>query len=185
MHDAIINTQYPELNFNDWHTRDKSGETRLLAVNGAQIIILRWDLSAFRGKQVNGSGLLELTTHSIQRSPTYAKDFGMVRVVEILGGDPDWEQESVTYDSFCAGQSLNQVLNTQMVIDYPVPENQGEKALFTINRSVLQRMVDGKTMGLAIRPLGAVHATFFAMEGAAGKMSARLHFDMEPDAVRK
>jgi hypothetical protein len=180
--DAVINTEYPELNFNDWQTQDENGKIRLLAVNGTQIVILRWDLSAFRGKKVHGSGLLELTTHSIQRSPAYEKDFGMVRVVEILGGDPDWEQGVVTYDSFCAGQPFTRVLNTQMVIDYPVPESRGNKALFTINQSALQRMVDGRTLGLAIRPLGAVHAAFYAMEEEDGKWSAQLHFDLETDS---
>lgn len=184
-HDAIINAEYPDLNFNDWQTKDQDGETQLLAVNGTQISLLRWDLSAFRNQKISGGGLLELTVHSIQRSPAYARDFGMVRIVEILSGDAEWKQESVTFDSFCAGQPLNQVLNTQMVIDYPLPEKRGDKALFTVNSSVMQRLIEGKTLGLAIRPLGAVQASFYAMEEEGGKWSARLHFDVANDARGK
>lgn len=48
-----------------------------------------------------GHGLLELTTHSVERNAQAVKDFGIVRVVEILGGDPHWDQGSVTTDSLC------------------------------------------------------------------------------------
>jgi hypothetical protein len=30
----------------------------------------------------------------------------MVRVTEIIGGDPQWNQSEVTYSSFCNGQSF-------------------------------------------------------------------------------
>ena len=53
----------------------------------------------FAGKKVIGSGLLELTTYSLERSPDYIKDFGMVRVTEIIGGDPQWNQDEVTYNT--------------------------------------------------------------------------------------
>ena len=103
----------------------------------------------------------------------------MVRVVEILAGDPDWNQQSVTFESFCEGHPLESVVNTQMVIDHEVnPANEG-KSLFTITYPVLQRLIDGKTLGLAIRPLGAVNASFFASEFKAGKFSPKLHFDVE------
>jgi GNAT superfamily N-acetyltransferase len=42
-----------------------------------------------------------------------------------------------------------------------VEEEPGARAHFTISRPVLQRLVDGRTLGLAVRPLGAVVASFF------------------------
>ena len=179
LQDAIIDYEYPELNFNDWQREDNKCRNHLISVNGHQIIILRWDFEDFVNKKVNGSGLLELTTHAVERSPQYTKDFGMVRIVEILHGDPDWSQEEVSFQSFCDGLSLDQVLNNQMIIDYPLPERKGEKALFTISQPVLQRLIDGITLGIAIRPLGAVHASFYAMEHNHGKLSARLHFNVD------
>jgi hypothetical protein len=177
--DAVIDQEYPDLNFNDWKTRGELGESTLLTVTGTQIVILRWDLEAFKGKKIAGSGLLELTSYSLQRSPQYQKDFGMVRVTEILGGDADWEQEKVTLDLFCQGKSIEEVLNSQMIIDYEVNEEHGGKTLFTISQPVLQRMIDGKTPGIAIRPLGAVVASFYAMEHRQGIFSATLHLNVE------
>ncbi len=177
--DATIDFEYPDMNFNDWKMRDEQGETTLLSVSGTQIVILQWDLEEYRGKQITGSGLLEITTHTLQRSAQYQKDFGMVRVVEVLGGDPDWDQEKVTFNSFSIGKSLGEVLNSQMIIDYEVKSHRGEKTLFTITQPVLQRMIDGRTLGFAIRPLGAVTASFYSMENNQGKYSARIHFDIE------
>jgi len=129
---------------------------------------------------VAGSGVLELTTYAVERSPDYEKDFGMVRVVEIEGGNPRWDQEEVTCNSFCQGKPLNRVLNAQMIIDVDVTEGRGGKTLVTISNPVLQRMIDGKTLGLAIRPLGAVNASFYAMENEGGKLGPHLHFNLAP-----
>ena len=177
--DAVIDQDYPDLNFNDWESRDEVGATTLLTVSGSQIVILRWDIEKFKGKKITGSGLLELTSYSLQHSPQYPKDFGMVRVTEILGGDPEWDQEKVTLDSFCKGESLERVLNSQMIIDYEVNGKRGGKSLFTISEPVLQRMIDGRTPGIAIRPLGAVVASFYAMEHRQGIFSATLHFNVD------
>ena len=48
----------------------------------------------------------------------------------------------------------------------------------TISRPVLQRLVDGRTLGLAIRPLGAVVASFHAASGGDGAGEPRLLFDV-------
>jgi hypothetical protein len=43
-------------------------------------------------------------------------------VAEILDGDPNWNDKDVTYSKLCKGQSLNQVLNSQMLIDIDVAQ---------------------------------------------------------------
>jgi hypothetical protein len=176
--DSIIDTRYPEMNFNDWAVQDEGGKTVLLTVSGTQIVIMRWDLRAFAGKKAAGSGLLELTTYSVERPAAEIKDFGQVRVVEILGGDPNWEQETVTAASLCPGKPLDDVLNTQMIIDGPIAPSRGAHTLFTISQPVLQRLFDGRTRGLAIRPLGAIVASFYAQENSGGKFAARLLFNV-------
>jgi hypothetical protein len=40
-------------------------------------------------------------------------------------------------------------------------------------------MIDGKTLGIAIKPLGAVNAAFYSMENEAGRYSARLFFSSQ------
>jgi hypothetical protein len=174
---GMVDVEYPQMTFSNWYTRDESGKTDLVTVGGTQFVILRWDLSAFVGKKINGSGLLELITHSIQRSADYEKDFGMVRIVEIIGGRPMWNRKDVSYATLCQGQPLTHVLNSQMIIDVNVSERKGSKTLATIPRPVLQRLIDGKTLGLAIRPLGAVSASFYANPDREGKRGAILHFN--------
>ena len=181
LQDATIDLKYPDMNFNDWSSLDENNQVMLLSVSGTQDVIMKWDLSEFNGKQVNGSGLLELTTFSLERSPVYEKDFGMIRVSEIISGEQNWDQKNITYNNFCAGQSLDNVINSQMIIDVQVNEKRSTKNFITISNPVLQRMVDGKTLGLAIRPLGAVKASFYSMENNSEKAVVKLHFNIKKD----
>ena len=162
------------MNLNNWYVRDGSTTKHVLTVNGTQWVILRFDLGGMAGKQIDNHGLLELTTHSVQRTSEAIKDFGMVRVVEILGGDRGWDQRTVTLDSLRHGEPLDRVVNTQMIIDWPVTEGDGGKTYFTISRPVLQRLIDGRTVGLAIKPLGAISASVYAMENEDARLRARL-----------
>jgi hypothetical protein len=173
--DGMIDIEYPDMNFNDWFSVDNAGRTILLTVSGTQFVIMRWDLSAYVGKKVVGSGLLELTTYSLQRSSAHVKDFGMVRIVEIIGGDPDWNQKDVTCTKFYQGQPSNVVFNQQMIIDIDVSEKRGNRNLATIPNPVLERM--------AIKPLGAVNASFYAMENLSGSLGAKLHLNLVSDSM--
>lgn len=174
---GMVDLEYPQMTFGNWYTRDQAGKTDLVTVSGTQMVILRWDLSAFAGKEVDGSGLLELITHSIQRSADYENDFGMIRIVEIIGGNPLWNRKEINYSSFCQGQPLSRVLNSQMITDVNVSERKGSRTLATIPRPVLQRMIEGKTLGLAIKPLGAINASFYSNSDPGGKGPALLHFN--------
>jgi hypothetical protein len=176
---AVVDHAHPAVNLRGWGTERGGRREPLLTVSGTQMVILRFDLSAFAGKRIADHGLLELTTHSVLRAPTDLEEFGKVRVVEILGGDPAWSAESVTLASLGRGETLEDVLNSQMIIDWGVEEQPGARTHFTISRPVLQRLVDGRTLGLAIRPLGAVVASFRAGPGHDGKEEPRLLFDVE------
>lgn len=177
MHDATIDTEFPQRNFDRWHTRNELRSwTPTLAVGGTQFIILRWEVNELAGKKVKGSGLLELTPYSVQRSADYNKDFGMVRVCEILDGEPAWDEKNVTLERLTQGIAIEEVINTQMIIDDSVTWNKNGKMLFTISQPVLQRLIDGKTKGIAIRPLGAINATFLGKESAS---PPRLHLNIE------
>jgi hypothetical protein len=178
--DSSIDIENTDIRMNDWYVQGAGGtRINLLTVDGTHYVILRWDLRQFAGKKVVGHGLLELTTHSVQQKAERLKDFGIVRVVEILGGDPHWDQTNVTTDSFCHYEPLNRVLNTQMIIDWPITEGDGGKTYLTIGHPVLQRLIDGKTLGIAIKPLGALNASFYSMEDENGKNSAQLYFNVE------
>ena len=177
--DAMLDENFPDENYNQWHVQNEAGKIYLLTVGGSQLIILRWDLGAFSGRRAAGSGVLELTTWSVQRLTRERKDFGMIRVHEILNGYPDWVQENVTYSNFCRGEPLSKLINMQMIIDVDATDGQGQGNLITISNPVLQRMLDGKTTGLAILPLGPVNASFLAMENQAINPGSILHFNLD------
>jgi hypothetical protein len=180
-HDSMIDLEHTDANLNDWSVRAGTARTRLLTVDGTRYAILRWDLGRYTGREAAGHGLLELTTHSVERKSEETQDSGLVRVVELLDGDPRWDQRTVSAASLCGGLPLSRVLNPQMIIDWPVTEGEGARTLFTISRPVLQRMLDGRTLGFAIQPLGPIKAAFYAMEDGAGERAARLLFDLEPE----
>ena len=69
-----------------------------------------------------------------------------------------------------------------MIIDIEVEEGRCSKNLITISNPVLQRMIDGKTLGLAISALGAVNASFYAMENQSGNFSAKLHLNVDANS---
>ncbi len=184
-HDSVVSTEFPRVNFNDWQVREQEGAARVLTVGATEWIVLRWDLEAFRNAKVAGAGLLELTTHSLASGGRYAdafgtdfgEEFGKIRVIEILGGNHAWNQETVTYDSLVQGAPYEDVFNSQMIIDLELAPTQGGKAYFTLPRPVMQRLIDGRAKGLLIRPLGALAGSVYASE-QPGDLGPKLHFNV-------
>lgn len=184
-HDALINSDFPDINFDDWHVKEQTGDSKILTINANQWIILRWDFEKYKNLKIDGSGLLELTTQSVPIGGNYIKalgedfgmEFGKIRVIEILGGDPVWDQTNVTYGNFMGENKYSDVFNEQMIFDADLNYEPGSKNFITISKPVLQRMIDGKTKGLLIRPLGALDASFYASENQSGN-GPKLHFNI-------
>lgn len=183
-HDSLINVEFPEVNFNDWHVETDGGPARVLSLASHQWAVLRWDFERLRGARAAGAGVLELTTHSAPKGGDYTRhfgedlgmEFGKIRVIEVLGGDPAWEQGGVTFASLLRGAEYNDVFNSQMTIDLDLAEKPGAKTRFTLPRPVMQRLLDGTTKGLLLRPLGAFPASVYASESGAAT-APKLHFN--------
>ncbi|HVU23379.1 MAG TPA: hypothetical protein VHE13_04580 [Opitutus sp.] len=182
--DSVINLDFPDVNFDDWHVVEPGGGTaRVLTINAHQWAILRWDFSRFHGRKAAGAGVLELTTQALAEGGKYiehwgqdfGEEFGKLHVVEILGGDPAWDQATVTYHSLLRGGDSADVFNPQMTIDLELATKPGGKAYFTLPRPVMQRLLDGTTKGILLRPLGAYAPSIYASENAAGNGPV-LHF---------
>jgi hypothetical protein len=177
--DTSINSAFPLVNFNNW----TSNNARVFTVSAGQYPLLRWDLQSFQGQKATAAGVLELTTESVQKGGNYiaalGEDFGIefdkVRVFEILGGDKNWQQGTVTYASFTQGKDLQSTINGQMIFDTEVAQVNA-KTLVTIPRPVLQRLLDGTTSGLLLQPLGALEVSFYDSEHGDGSQAATLHF---------
>jgi hypothetical protein len=157
--DATLDTAYPMVNFRDWADMSSGGAERLLSTSGSQLIVLRFDLSAWRGREPDGWGVLELTTENVARAPTDLEEFGYLRTVEILGGEADWRRETVTLDSFLAGKPRSAVLG-QMFMDTPPADARGGRTRIGVSPPVLRRLLSGQAKGIAIYAQGAVNATF-------------------------
>jgi hypothetical protein len=74
--------------------------------------------------------------------------------------------------------NYSDVFNTQMVFDAELSDESGSKNFITISKPVLQRLLDGRTKGLLIRPLGAINASFYASENQMGNNGPKLHFNI-------
>jgi hypothetical protein len=182
--DGVVDLQFPADNFSKWNASSASGSTRVITVSGTQRAIMRWDLRRYAGRKAAGSGILELTTHSIAWPGPGKVDFGGVRISVIVGGDPAWDRKTVTLDSLRKGKPLDEVVNSQMIIDVEVAEGTlpvapGSKVLVTISKPVLQRLLDGVTTGIALVPLGPINANFYASDPDSGGHGARLLFNVE------
>jgi len=177
--DMTVDLAEPGVNLDDWTLTDRGGRARVLSAGGTRVALLRWDFLESAGRRVAGPGLLELTTRTLELSTDERPDFGLLRVVEILAGEPAWDERTATWTSLSRGEPRDRVLNPQPIIDWPVTAGDGGKTCLTIPAPVLQRLVDGKTLGLALTPLGAIDASFYAREERGGAAAARLLFDIQ------
>lgn len=174
--DAVIDLRYPSANLADWHDNTGSGDP-LLAVSDTQTTLLRFDMSEWKGAQPDGWGVLALTTDRVFRAETGLEEFGELRVLEILAGAEDWQRESVTAESFFAGQPREAVLNSQMMIDVPAATEAGATTLIGVSPPVLRRLLSGETRGLAIQAQGALFGSFASSLADDPEARPRLYFN--------
>ncbi|MDQ8202350.1 hypothetical protein [Pelagicoccus sp. SDUM812003] len=181
-HDALVNLTFPEVCFHEWGI----GDEKVLTISDRQHAILRWDLSKLRetGSTAVGPGILEITTHSVATGGQYVEAFGedlgiefeKIRVFELLGGKPDWDQRHVSLNSLQNGSPLTSIVNSQMTFDVELTAENGGKTYITLPRPVMQRLLDGTTRGLLIKPLGAIDASIYDSEDARENVAPTLHF---------
>ena len=176
--DAIIDSEYPWVNFSKWY--DASADSKpLLSISGSQTSIMRWDFSKFSGKKPKGWGLLVLTTHNVHYAPLRLEEFGYVRLVEIKDGDPSWTRDKVTYQSLLSGKQFTEVIHPQLIMDTPPEQKKGAKTIIPVSPTVMMRLFSGKTKGLAIYSQGAVNASFSSSEASEPNDRPTLYFETE------
>jgi len=177
--DLTVDLAEPGVNLNNWTATDGGGKAAVISAGGTRVALLRWDFGALAGRKIAGPGLLELTTRTVELSTDERPDFGLLRVVEIIGGEPAWDERTATWTGISRGAPRDLVLDPQMIIDWPVTAGDGAKTYLTIPIPVLQRLIDGKTFGIALTPLGAINASFYAREDRGGARAARLLFNFK------
>lgn len=173
---GMIDEQYPDVNFSGWI----AGDEPVLTASGSKLILLRWNLDEYTNRNAVNYGMLELTPHSFfQATGTRLPEFTKIRLVEILGGRPNWTYEEVTRHNFTKGRPLESVLNDQMIIDVEIPDDNGSSLYIHIPRPVIQRLLEGRTKGIALYPLGAASASFYPGEDRSDPVRPRLHFNLD------
>jgi hypothetical protein len=177
--DLTVDLAEPGVNLDDWVIADGGGTARVISVGGTRVALLRWDFGAYAGGKIAGPGLLELTTRALELSRTGHPDFGLLRVVETIGGEPAWDERTATWTGIARGAPRDLVLDPQMIIDWPVTAGDGGRTYLTIPPVILQRLVDGQAPGIALTPLGSIEASFYAREERGGTMAARLLFNIQ------
>ena len=174
--DVSIDSSFPELNLHEWL---ENGE-KTLPVDATKTILLGWDFNDLKGQKVNGEGQLEIYTYRLARLKENPKDFGEVRISEIIAGEKNWKETTVTYQNLLQGRPYHEVINEQTIVDTPMAEKKGGKIVVTLSQPVLQRLVDGTTFGLAIRPLGLIDAALIDKSTEDGKYAARIRMNISP-----
>ena len=173
--DAVVHLKYSEVNMNNW--QDATNNENIITVNDLQWIIIKFDFSQFKGRNVADAGQLALFTYSVQKITTEIEEFNKIRITEIIDGS-DWQEETVTLQNLLNNQPINQVINSQMIVDAEVSTQKGSPTLVTISRPVMQRLLDGTSKGIAITTLGGINASFYSHE-TNEKMAAELRFNLK------
>jgi len=172
---GMVDTYYPNLNLSGW----LAGDEPILTTDNNKIILLRWDLEEFNGETADAYGMLQLIPFSFYKTTgTDEIEFDQIRLVEILGGDENWKREEVTLHNFLMDEPIEEALNTQMIIDIDIPNVKEEPRSIHIPRPVIQRMLDGRTKGIALYPLGALHASFYTGGELDDPKRPRLYFNL-------
>jgi len=163
----LIDRAFADEILKPWMVIEDNQPVSAIQVDQSKIILLHWNLEDFQGKIVNGAGQLELSTLAVFRRQNSPKDFGMVRFSEIRNTNTQWQNAELTYNYFIANQKLSERIVSQCIIDTEVDSVKGGKTIVTISQPVMQRLIDGKSEGIAIMPLGLISAAFYDETNAA------------------
>lgn len=162
LQDATVDPYWVSMNFKSWSNEDRASPYPLIFAGGPKLILLRWNLEDFSDRNPRDWGVLELTTDQVFRAHSEIEELDELRVVEILGGDPDWDRETITWNRFSAGHDSGALLNSQMMVDFSPVIRRGAKTHIAVSPPVLRRLFSGQTRGLAIQAQGGIQATFFS-----------------------
>ena len=173
-----VDARFPDRNFGAWQADATTPPSPVIAVGSTKMALLGWDFRDLEDLEVAGPALLELTTVSLQNSATPEKDFGLLRICEIIGGDPTWEAAAVTWASFHQNQPSHAVVNPQMIIDLEIAAHAGSRNFYVLSVPALRRLLNGETSGLALTALGAVEASFAAADDPRPEWRPRLHLQL-------
>jgi hypothetical protein len=158
-----------------WRSPDNGESAGQLVAGPSQVIVLRWDFAGIGARTAPGWGVLALYTASVLERRADLESFTELRVAEILAGDRSWTAADVKWDSFLGGRPEWAVINEQPMIDVR-PAAAGTRTLIPVSPPVLERLLDGRSKGLAISSHGGVVASFAAGDDAP----PTLYFDATP-----
>jgi hypothetical protein len=158
-----------------WRSPDSGESAGQLLAGPSQVIVLRWDFAGIGARAVPCWGVLALDTASVLERRPDLESFTELRVAEILAGESGWTAADVNWDRFLGGRPEWAVINEQPVIDVR-PAAPGSRTLVPVSPPVIERLLDGRSQGLAISSHGGIVASF----SAGGNTPPTLYFDTTP-----
>jgi len=173
---AVIDSAMPDECLTGW-IDETQAEAGVLEVDQSKTVLLKWDFSKYKGKKVSEAGQLELTTNTVLRKQNSSKDFGEIRFSEILDVVATWDDATVTYNTFLGDNAYHEAIVSQCIVDMKINPQKRGKTIVTISRPVLQRLLDGKTDGLALKALGLISASFYDQNNQ--ELAPKLRFSVE------
>lgn len=176
--DAMLDLAFPNRILKGWGKLATNGDyINLLSVSHNLIPILAWDFTPVKEHLVEGWGLLRLKINTSSQVKNPEHEFGRIRIHEIIGGKNDWDKEKLTFNNFSQGLSLWNIINEQMVIDMDVPKGNDRWLDIPLSPIVIQRLINGKSKGLAILPLGSIQVSFYTLEAQRSEYVPTLYFN--------
>lgn len=176
--DAVVSVKYHDQNYESLGNLNEEEVEPILEVDGNKISILRWDFSQYKESRIEGTSVLELSTKSLIKLNENVKDFGLLRISEIIRSSSEWTRNNVTLNSLLNGQQIESVINEQMIIDVEVNPKVNEKTIITISEVVMNRLLDGSSKGIALLPLGEIDAIFYSVFSEDETLKPKLYFNL-------
>ena len=84
------------------------------------------------------------------------EELSQIRLVEIISDNDDWSSETITFNKFIANSTDGIIFNPQPIYDLKIPDTKNHKLYFTVSKYVINRIINGKSKGLALEALGPI-----------------------------
>jgi len=155
---VMVDREYPERSMDGWTWERKGEAVELISVDESKVALISWDFEDIDPEDIVGEGQLSITAFGLARLSDSEKDFGEIRISEILN-PADLSLAAKGYSAFLGLHSEAYLINSQTTVDTKV--NADGETVVTLSNPVLKRLASGESKGLAIRALGLIDAHFY------------------------
>lgn len=174
---ATIDSTHPDRIFSHQSQSVVESKQEVLSVGGSQVTLLNWKFQDLHDYKVSGPAVLELTTSSVSYPEQKQDDIGLLRVSELYSKSI-WTEATASWNQIHQGQSTAQIINPQMIIDHAIAPTTGDTNFIVLSQPAVRRLLNESSSGIALSPLGDIHAEFFGTHGPEA-FQPKLYLNLE------